>query len=187
MVTTNIKVGTDCNTIANKCELVNHNCNRVTSVGNIVTSACYSQCQYFAAASKECYTPRLQTMVICVDRQSSCNFHEMVQCYRQMLRTAVMLRSNFLHLIFVANSTCQSDTVYDGLTFCMSVVCTHTSYEHITLCKYAHMWYLLSYVAYILCAGTCLTYVLNQTTCKQAMARHGMAQDTVYVVIQICE
>ncbi len=35
----------------------------------------------------------LYCMVVC------CNFHEMVQCYRQMLRIVVTLRINFLHLV----------------------------------------------------------------------------------------
>ncbi len=36
-----------------------------------VTSAHPSQCLYFAAASKECYAPRLKTMVTCVDGQAN--------------------------------------------------------------------------------------------------------------------
>ncbi len=38
-------------------------------------------------------------MVACVDRQACCNFHEMVQCYEQVLHIAVLLQSNFLLLV----------------------------------------------------------------------------------------
>ncbi len=77
-----------------------HNYNSVTSMCNTVTSAYFSQHQYFAVASKENYTPRLWMMVTCVDGQAYCNFHGMVQCYRQMLRIAVTLHSNFLYSKF---------------------------------------------------------------------------------------
>ncbi len=42
---------------------------------------------------------KLQPMVTCVDGQVCYNFHTMVQCYRQTLHIAVMLHSNFLHLV----------------------------------------------------------------------------------------
>ncbi len=42
---------------------------------------------------------KVQTMVTCVDGQACCHFHGTVQCYRQMLRIAVTLHSNFLHLV----------------------------------------------------------------------------------------
>ncbi len=45
------------------------------------------------------YTPRLQITVTCVNGKACCNFHGTVQCHRQMLRIAVMLQSNFLHLV----------------------------------------------------------------------------------------
>ncbi len=85
--------------IANRCRQVDCYCISVTSVHNSVTSAHSSQCRYFAVASRECYTSRLQIMVTCVDRKVCCNFHRMVQCYRQMLHIAIMLHSNFLLLV----------------------------------------------------------------------------------------
>ncbi len=60
---------------------------------NTVTSAHSNQCPYFAIASKECYAPRLQTLITCVNGQACYNFRGMVQCYGQMLR------SNFLYLV----------------------------------------------------------------------------------------
>ncbi len=63
------------------------------------------QCQYFAVASKECYAPRLWMMVTYVDGYMCCTFHGMVLCYGQMLRTAVTLCSNFLHLITLSQTT----------------------------------------------------------------------------------
>ncbi len=41
----------------------------------------------------------LWTIVTCVDGQVSCNFHEMVPCYRQMLNITVTLHINFLKLL----------------------------------------------------------------------------------------
>ncbi len=55
--------------------------------GSALTSACTSQCQYFAIASKEYFASRLRIPVTCVDAQVCSNFHGMVQCYRQMLHT----------------------------------------------------------------------------------------------------
>ncbi len=53
--------------------------NSVTSVHNSVTSACSSQCWYFAVASKECYAPKLQKTVTCVNRQA--NIHRYSHTY----------------------------------------------------------------------------------------------------------
>ncbi len=64
--------------MTNKCGWVDANCNSVTSVCNMVTSAHSSQYQYFAGATRECYAPSLGTMIIRVDEQASCNFHRMV-------------------------------------------------------------------------------------------------------------
>ncbi len=34
-----------------------------------------------------------------VDGQVYCSFHRMIQCYRQVLRIAIMICSNSLHLV----------------------------------------------------------------------------------------
>ncbi len=78
------------------------NCSSVTSACDTIISTHSSQCRYFAVASKECYTPRLMTTVTWVDGQMFQNFHGMVQCYGQILGTAVTFHSNCLH--FVASS-----------------------------------------------------------------------------------
>ncbi len=78
-----------CNTVANTCGWLDHNCNSLTPVCNTVTSACFSQFKYFSIPSKECYVPRLWMTVIRWDGQTRCNFHRTVQCYGQMLYIAV--------------------------------------------------------------------------------------------------
>ncbi len=62
--------------------------NNLTSVCNMVTSACSSQCQYAVIASKECYAPKLHMLVTCEDGYTYCN---LLQCYKQMLRISVTL------------------------------------------------------------------------------------------------
>ncbi len=84
----------------------------ITSVCKTVTSACPTQCRYFAIASKECYAPRLQTTITCVDRQVYCNFHKTVQCYRQMLYNAVTLCSNILYLVSSSRILCYVTCLY---------------------------------------------------------------------------
>ncbi len=84
--------------------LVDCNSNSVTSMLNTVTSACSSQCRYFAIVSKECYVPRLHTVVTCVDGQMCCNSRGMVQCYG-MLRITVILHSNFLYFVTLSQTT----------------------------------------------------------------------------------
>ncbi len=82
--------------------LTHLNCNSVTLVCNAIMSDRCNQCRYFTVASEECYAPKLQTVVTCVDGQASCNFHGMVQCYGQMLHIVVTLHRNFLHLVTIS-------------------------------------------------------------------------------------
>ncbi len=49
-------------------------------------------------------------MVTCVDGKVGCNVHEMVQHYEQMLHTAVMLHSNFLHLVTLLQTVLVTQT-----------------------------------------------------------------------------
>ncbi len=62
-----------------------------------------SQCQYFAVASMECYTPKLWMMVTRVDKQVvGCNFHELYYvkdgCYTLQLHyTVIFCTSQLCH------------------------------------------------------------------------------------------
>ncbi len=86
---------------------------------NIVKWARFNQYQYFAIASKKCYTPRLWMMVTCVDKQVCCNFQGTVQYYIQLLRIAVMLYSNFLHLV---SSSWTAFVTWHSLQWCYVMV-----------------------------------------------------------------
>ncbi len=77
----------------------------LTLVRNNVTSVRSSQCWCFAVASRECYTLRLLTMVTCVDGRTHYSLHGMVQHYMQMFHVAVILRSHFLHLVTLSQTS----------------------------------------------------------------------------------
>ncbi len=68
----------------------------------------------------------------CVHGQVYCNFHGTVQCYRPVLHIAVMLRSNFFHIITRRSAVCEvvkcsDDEVLFAMVLCYCVtlhVCT---------------------------------------------------------------
>ncbi len=100
---------------------------------NNVTSACSSQYRYFAVTSKECYTPRLWTTVSWVGGHACCKFHGMVQCYRQMLRIAVTIRSNFLYLVTSLQTALVTRRNPQWCYIMVLYVCTHL--KHSNLCQ----------------------------------------------------
>ncbi len=79
----------------------------------IINSTCYTiqfaMVSHYSVVLHACtylYAPSLQKTITCVDGQAYCNFHGMVQCYRQMLHIEVILHSNFSPRNFVVNSNC---------------------------------------------------------------------------------
>ncbi len=91
----------------------------------------FSQCQYFTVTSKECYKPRLQTVITCVDGQA--NIHIVftsciVEWSGTMLPIDVTQCSSvtqqfFTPRNFVVNSICHDavrDDLYYGATFVLT-------------------------------------------------------------------